>query len=176
MTNETAYFAAGCFWGVEHAFRQAPGVIKATSGYMNGQTHAPTYEDVCSGNTLHAEAVEVQFNPSLIRYAQLVWLFWHLHDPTQLNRQGPDIGTQYRSGIYTTTEEQYKIAQASKAAAQHQFKKPIATEIATAERFWPAEDYHQAYFIKHPWRGSCHTLPNINAVLTTAPHLDITPL
>jgi peptide-methionine (S)-S-oxide reductase len=174
MPTETAYFAAGCFWGVEHAFHQVPGVLQTKSGYMNGQTASPTYDDVCRGNTFHAEAVEVVFNSDVVRYDQLLWLFWHLHDPTQVNRQGPDVGTQYRSGVYTVNQAQHQFAEASKSIVQRRFTKPIATEIQHAQRFWPAEDYHQQYFMKHPWRGSCHALPDIQATLLQAPPIQIT--
>ena len=130
--TETATFAAGCFWGVEVEFRNTPGVTDARVGYIGGQTENPTYEDVCSGRTGHAEGVEVTFDPSEISYGELVDRFWSLHDPTQVNRQGWDVGTQYRSAIFTHSPEQAEAAAESKARAQARFSKPIATEIVPA--------------------------------------------
>jgi len=153
---EKATFAAGCFWGVEHAFAHLPGVSSAVSGYIGGITGQPTYEEVCRGGTNHAEAVEVIFNPTQISYAQLLTVFWNLHDPTQLNRQGPDIGTQYRSAIFVHSSEQRQQAEASKATAQSQFAKPIVTDITDATPFWPAEAYHQQYFAKRGIAPTCH--------------------
>lgn len=155
MKTEKATFAAGCFWGVEAAFRQAPGVTATAVGYINGKTKNPTYEDVCSHTTGHAEAVEVIYDPSKLTYDQLLKIFWENHDPTTLNRQGPDVGDQYRSGIYFHNPEQEKAARASKDAAQKDFKRPIVTEIVPAQTFWRAEEYHQQYLEK---RGlaSCH--------------------
>jgi len=145
---EKAIFAAGCFWGVEHEFRQVPGVIDAVSGYTGGYHDNPSYEDVCSGQTGHAEAVEVTFAPEKVSYQELLDKFWRMHDPTTLDRQGPDIGSQYRSSIFATTPEQKTQAEESKAEAQKSFGKPIVTQIETASTFWPAEDYHQRYFDK----------------------------
>ena len=167
MQLSKAYFGAGCFWGVELAFSQLNGVTQTAVGYMNGNTTHPTYKDVCTGLTHHAEVVEVVFHPATISYPQLLWVFWHLHDPTQLNRQGVDVGTQYRSGIYTYGAEQFKQAQASKVKAQALFDSPIVTEIIAAETFWKAEDYHQDYLRKNPWRGACHVLPDLKAVLAS---------
>ena len=152
--TETATFAAGCFWGVEVEFRNTPGVTDATVGYIGGQTESPTYKDVCSGQTGHAEGVEVTFDPSEISYGELVDKFWSLHDPTQVNRQGWDVGTQYRSAIFTHSPEQAEAAAESKARAQARFSKPIATEIVPAATFWPAEEYHQQYLVKNG-RATC---------------------
>ena len=148
MPQEKAYFAAGCFWGVEAIFASVTGVLEAFVGYMNGETTSPTYQEVCTGRTQHAEAAEVVFNNEIVTFDQLLWLFWHLHDPTQLNRQGVDVGTQYRSGVYTTTSTQAETAQKSKTFAQALFTKPIVSEILPAETFWKAEDYHQQYLKK----------------------------
>jgi len=152
--TETATFAAGCFWGVEVEFRNTPGVTDVKVGYIGGQTENPTYQDVCSGRTGHAEAVEVTFDPSEISYGELVDKFWSLHDPTQVNRQGWDVGTQYRSAIFTHSPEQVETAAESKARAQARFPRPIATEIVPATTFWPAEEYHQQYLVKNG-RATC---------------------
>ena len=151
---EKATFAAGCFWGVEVEFRNTPGVKDAQVGYIGGQTSEPTYKEVCSGRTGHAEAVEVTFDPSEVSYGELVDSFWRLHDPTQVNRQGWDVGTQYRSAIFTHSPEQEREALASKERAQERFRKPIATQIVPAETFWPAEEYHQQYLVKNG-RATC---------------------
>jgi peptide-methionine (S)-S-oxide reductase len=143
---DKAIFAAGCFWGVEHEFRQIPGVTDAACGYVGGHLDNPAYEDVCTGRTGHAEAVEVTFDPAQVSYGQLLDKFWLLHDPTTLDRQGPDIGAQYRSAIFPTTLEQNMIAEESKAEAQKSFGKPIVTAIEPASTFWRAEDHHQRYF------------------------------
>ncbi len=152
-----AIFAAGCFWGVEATFRQIPGVIATRVGYTGGLKSNPTYEDVCTDRTGHAEAVEVEYDPAKVSYEKLLNTFWENHDPTQLNRQGPDWGTQYRSAIFFTTPEQEKEATASKEARAKSgaFKKPIVTQIVPEATFYPAEDYHQQYLEK---RGlsSCH--------------------
>ncbi len=152
--TEKAIFAAGCFWGVEAGFLQVPGVLDVTSGYTGGHTEHPTYREVCAHGTGHAEAVEVLFDPSKVRYDDLVAYFWRMHDPTQVNRQGPDIGSQYRSAIFVLSPEQREIAEASKRAAQASFSKPIATEIVDATTFWPAEAYHQRYFERNAI--ACH--------------------
>ena len=152
--SETATFAAGCFWGVEVDFRNTPGVTDVQVGYTGGHADSPTYEQVCSGTTGHAEAVEVTFDPSEVSYGELVDRFWSLHDPTQVNRQGWDVGTQYRSAIFTHSPEQAEVAAESKARAQAQFGKPIATEIEPASTFWPAEEYHQQYLVKNG-RATC---------------------
>lgn len=154
--TEIATFAAGCFWGVEQAFREQDGVLEAESGYTNGHTKNPTYKEVCSKTTGHAEAVRVTFDPERISYTDLVALFWKLHDPTQVNRQGPDVGSQYRSAIFTHSDAQAKIAEAAKAAEETsgRHKRPIATIIEPAAEWWRAEDYHQRYFEKNGG-GAC---------------------
>jgi peptide-methionine (S)-S-oxide reductase len=154
MNTHTATFAAGCFWGVEAAFRQIPGVVDAVSGYIGGHTVNPTYKEVCSDRTGHAEAVEVTFDPSKVSYAQLLEAFWKIHDPTQVNRQGPDFGSQYRSAIFTHSPEQAAQATASRDAEQTEYAKPIATQIVEAPTFYPAEDYHQRYFERNG--VACH--------------------
>ena len=147
---QTATFAAGCFWGVEAAFRKVDGVVETAVGYTGGTTAKPSYEEVCSGRTGHAEAVQLQFDPERISYDQLLDLFWSLHDPTTLNRQGPDVGTQYRSAIFVHDAEQEAAATASKARLQEaaRSRRPIVTEIVPAGPFYRAEDYHQQYFEK----------------------------
>jgi peptide-methionine (S)-S-oxide reductase len=154
---EKATFAAGCFWGVEATFRALPGVSVTRVGYIGGQTDSPTYKEVCTDRTGHAEAVEVEFDPAQVRYEDLLNVFWENHDPTQLNRQGPDWGTQYRSAIFYHTPQQQAAAQASKDALEkaHSYSKPIVTQIVPAVTFHAAEDYHQQYLEK---RGlaSCH--------------------
>ena len=153
---EKALFGAGCFWGVEHFFREVPGVIDAVSGYAGGNVDNPTYKQVCSDRTGHAEVVEVIFDPDKVSYATLVDLFFKMHDPTQLNRHGPDVGTQYRSVIFTHSTEQERIAreELAKAQASGGYRRPLATVIEPAKPFWRAEEYHQRYFEKHG--GSCH--------------------
>ncbi len=152
-----ATFAAGCFWGVEATFRQLPGVISTRVGYIGGKTDNPTYKEVCTDQTGHAEAVEVEYDPAKLSYGKLLETFWENHDPTQLNRQGPDWGTQYRSAIFFHSSEQEAEAKASKQALESsgRFRKPIVTQIAPAPAFFEAEDYHQQYLEK---RGlaSCH--------------------
>jgi peptide-methionine (S)-S-oxide reductase len=152
-----AIFAAGCFWGVEEAFRQVKGVTATTVGYTGGKSKNPTYKDVCSDATGHAEAVEVEFDPKQVSYDQLLSVFWQSHDPTTLNRQGPDVGTQYRSAIFYEDAEQEAAARKSKVALEKSglFKRPIVTEIKPASEFWRAEDYHQQYFEKRGIK-SCH--------------------
>jgi peptide-methionine (S)-S-oxide reductase len=147
--TEKAIFGAGCFWGVEAEFRKVEGVIEVTSGYSGGNTKNPTYGDVCSGTTGHAEVIEVEYDPSKVSYEELLELFWKEHDPTQLNRQGPDVGTQYRSVIFFVTPEQETAAHASKENAQERSNKPIVTEIRPASEFYRAEEYHQRYFEKN---------------------------
>ncbi|MGP1395110.1 MAG: peptide-methionine (S)-S-oxide reductase MsrA [Inquilinaceae bacterium] len=146
----TATFAAGCFWGVEAAFRQVRGVTATAVGYQGGTVENPTYKDVCSGRTGHAEVVRVDFDPSIVSYDALLDVFWAEHDPTQVNRQGPDVGTQYRSAIFVHDDEQRAAATASKdhEARSGRHRRPIATEIAPAGPFYLAEDYHQQYLEK----------------------------
>jgi peptide-methionine (S)-S-oxide reductase len=152
-----ASFAAGCFWGVEAAFRQIDGVSSTRVGYTGGNFNNPTYKDVCSDGTGHAEAVEVEYDPAKVSYNDLLQLFWENHDPTQLNRQGPDFGSQYRSAIFYHSPEQEQAARASKEKVEksRQFSRPIVTQIVPAVTFYEAEDYHQQYLEK---RGlaTCH--------------------
>jgi peptide-methionine (S)-S-oxide reductase len=159
MATESAIFGAGCFWGVEWVFRQVPGVIQAVSGYSGGITPDPTYRDVCSHTTGHAEVVEVTFDPTTVSFDQLLEVFWALHDPTQVNRQGPDVGDQYRSAIFTSSDEQQHAAEASRDRAQARFSRSIATEISRAGAFYAAEDYHQRYYEKTGHEPYCHVLP-----------------
>lgn len=151
----TAIFAAGCFWGVQAYFDQVPGVIKTEVGYTGGHVPNPTYEQVCTHTTGHAEACRVEFDPHIISYHDLVRHFFRMHDPTQVDGQGPDIGDSYRSAIFYLDESQRATAQDVKAHAQGQFKKPIVTEIAKADAFYLAETYHQKYFEK-TGVGACH--------------------
>ncbi|HEY0368553.1 MAG TPA: peptide-methionine (S)-S-oxide reductase MsrA [Chthoniobacterales bacterium] len=155
MTTEKAMFGAGCFWGVEATFRQIPGVSNATVGYAGGTTENPTYEDVCSDETGHAEVVEVEYDPARVAYEKLLETFWANHDPTTLNRQGPDVGTQYRSVIFYYTPEQQRAAESSKAELDKsgRFRRPIVTQIEPAPKFFRAEEYHQRYLEK---RGQTH--------------------
>ena len=146
--SEKATFAAGCFWGVEAEFRQLPGVLGTRVGYIGGRTQSPSYEDVCSHTTGHAEAVEVEFDPQQVSYEDLTRKFFELHDPTQLNRQGPDVGDQYRSAVYVHSPEQREVAERVKVAEQPRHSKPVVTEVTDAATFWPAEDYHQRYLEK----------------------------
>jgi peptide-methionine (S)-S-oxide reductase len=154
--EEIATFAGGCFWGVEHLFNQTPGVIEAISGYAGGHVERPSYEQVCSGRTGHAESVQVRFDPMQVSYEQLLNAFWNMHDPTTKDRQGPDRGHQYRSAIFFHSPEQEAAARRSLAQAQRHFNRPIVTEIVPAGTFWRAEEYHQRYFDKHPGHASCH--------------------
>ncbi|UCE35882.1 MAG: peptide-methionine (S)-S-oxide reductase MsrA [Thermoplasmata archaeon] len=148
---EKAMFGAGCFWGVEAAFRKVKGVVSAAVGYMGGTLENPTYKDVCTDKTGHAEVVQVEFDPKVISYEELLKVFWDIHDPTQLNRQGPDFGTQYRSVIFYHNEEQNKLAIASKEQLQQsgKYEGEIVTEITPATVFYRAEEYHQRYHEKH---------------------------
>ena len=155
--TEKAMFGAGCFWGVESAFRAVPGVTQTAVGYSGGNFPKPTYQDVCSHRTGHAEVVLVEFDPAKVSYEKLLDTFWESHDPTQVNRQGPDVGSQYRSAIFYFMPEQEAAARASKQRleASGRLRRPIATEITAASEFWRAEEYHQQYLEK---RGiaSCH--------------------
>jgi peptide-methionine (S)-S-oxide reductase len=150
MTTAKATFGAGCFWGVEAAFRQVEGVVATTVGYEGGTTANPSYRDVCSHTTGHAEVVEVEYDPARVSYDDLLSVFWQEHDPTQLNRQGPDVGDQYRSVIFYATPEQRAAAEASKQRLEqsHKYRRPIVTQIVPAQTFYRAEDYHQQYLEK----------------------------
>jgi peptide-methionine (S)-S-oxide reductase len=158
MSTETVTFGAGCFWGVEYVFERVPGVVGTEVGYAGGHTENPTYRDVCSHGTGHAEVLRVEFDPSVVSFEQLLEVFWAMHDPTQVNRQGPDVGDQYRSAIFTSSDEQRRAAEASRDAYQKVLAKagdgPITTEILDAPEFYYAEDYHQQYLAKNP-SGYC---------------------
>lgn len=155
MSKEKATFGAGCFWGVEEAFRQTKGVTSTAVGYAGGNKDNPTYEDVCSDQTGHAEVVEVEFDPAQVSYDELLNIFWSNHNPTTLNRQGPDVGRQYRSAIFFHSPEQKAAAETSKANLQKsgRYSQPVVTEIQPAPKFWRAEEYHQRYLQK---RGQTH--------------------
>ncbi|CAP55707.1 Peptide methionine sulfoxide reductase msrA [Gluconacetobacter diazotrophicus PA1 5] len=155
--TEVAYLGGGCFWCVEAMLRELAGITDVAPGYAGGTLAAPTYEQVCSGRTGHAEIVRVTFDPAILSYADLVRIFFTIHDPTTLNRQGPDSGTQYRSVIFTATPEQAATARAvrDEIAASKLWADPIVTEILPLEQFYEAEDYHHNYFAKHPERGYC---------------------
>ncbi len=155
--TELATFGAGCFWGVEETFRKLSGVIETAVGYMGGSTERPTYEQVCSSRTGHAEVLQLTYDPDKISYEELLNIFWQSHNPTTLNRQGPDVGTQYRSAIFYHTPEQKEIAEKSKEGLgkSGKWKAPIVTEITPAQNFWKAEDYHQKYLMKRG-EDSCH--------------------
>lgn len=158
--TETAILAGGCFWGMEEILRKIPGVVRTTVGYTGGDTDKPTYKQVCTGATGHAEAVEIEFDPARLSYEALLGYFYRMHDPTTLNRQHNDVGTQYRSAIFYTSEEQKKTAEAvkSRLEAAKKFNRPITTVIAAATKFYPAEDYHQKYLVKNPGGYNCHIL------------------
>jgi len=155
--TETAVFGGGCFWCLEAVFARIDGVERVVSGYSGGARPAPSYEQVCSGATGHAEVIEVTFHPSVRSYEELLVLFFAFHDPTTLNAQGPDIGTQYRSVIFTTTPQQREVATAviARMTSDAVFDGPIVTEVHALERFWPAEEYHQQYFQRNPARAYC---------------------
>jgi methionine-S-sulfoxide reductase len=152
---EKAIFAAGCFWGVQFYFDQVPGVVKTTVGYTGGHTEDPTYEEVCTHTTGHAEAVLVEFDPQKVNFETLVKQFFRMHDPTQLNRQGPDVGDSYRSAIFYFNDKQKATAEKVRDTAQSKFDKPIVTQIVPAGAFYEAEDYHQK-FTEKTGRGMCH--------------------
>ena len=154
---EKATFGAGCFWGVESAFRELPGVVSAAAGYAGGHLANPSYRDVCTGQTGHAEVVELEYDPAVTSYEQLLDLFWRIHDPTQLNRQGPDFGTQYRSVIFFHSPQQEAAARNSLARLESsgRFKRRVVTQLLPAPEFWRAEEYHQRYFEKNGLK-SCH--------------------
>ena len=155
MKTEKATFAAGCFWGVQAAFGKIKGIVSTEAGYTGGHTKNPSYVQVCSGNTGHAEAVRIIFDPLVVSYEKLLNMFWKIHDPTQVDRQGPDFGSQYRSAIFYTSPVQKDEALSSKAKMQQNSSIPIATIIARASKFFRAEEYHQKYFEKNG--SSCHT-------------------
>ncbi|MDD3622337.1 MAG: peptide-methionine (S)-S-oxide reductase MsrA [Methanofollis sp.] len=154
MSLKRAYFAAGCFWGVEETFQKVPGVLETAVGYMGGTVNHPTYGQVCTGKTGHAETVEVVYDPGEVTYAGLLRHFWELHDPTTPDRQGPDVGDQYRSVVFYTDEEERDLALAEKERLDRsgKYQRPVVTEVVPAGRFWRAEDYHQHYFEKMRWR------------------------
>jgi peptide-methionine (S)-S-oxide reductase len=157
MSPQLATFGAGCFWGVEELYRTLPGVVETSVGYEGGVTDNPTYEDVCSHTTKHAEVVQVTYDPEKISYEKLLEIFWHNHNPTTRNRQGPDIGDQYRSVIFYHSDEQQKLAELSKQALEEskRFSSPIVTSIEPAQTFYKAEEYHQQYLAKNNL-SSCH--------------------
>ncbi|MDY0146357.1 MAG: peptide-methionine (S)-S-oxide reductase MsrA [Kiritimatiellia bacterium] len=159
-TTETATLAGGCFWCIEEFFRQQPGVLRVVSGYTGGQVENPTYAQVCSGRTGHAEAIQVEFDPQVISYRALLDIFWKVHDPTQLNQQGADVGTQYRSAIFTHSDEQFATAKASLEAENisGRHTRKIVTEIAPATIFHPAEDYHQEYYRRNRSAPYCRAV------------------
>ena len=158
--SEKATFGAGCFWGVEVAFRNVEGVLDAAVGYAGGSLENPTYQDVCSGTTGHAEVVEVEFDPSQVSYDALLDVFWDNHNPTQLNRQGPDVGTQYRSAIFYHTEAQreYASRMIQRLGAEKVFDRPIVTELAPLETFYPAEPHHQEFYRRNPGQAYCQVV------------------
>ncbi len=158
--HETAILAGGCFWGMEEIIRKIPGVIKTTVGYSGGTAANPTYEEVCTGTTGHAESIQVEFDSTRLSYEQLLDYFFRMHDPTTLNRQHNDVGTQYRSAIFYTSEAQKQTAERVKErwAKSGKFSRPITTEVTAAGKFYPAEEYHQKYLVKHPGGYTCHVL------------------
>ena len=150
MNTRKATLGGGCFWCVEAVYERMPGILSVTSGYAGGQTDNPTYEDICTGKTGHAEVVQIEYDPEKISYEKIIDLFWDAHDPTTLNRQGADVGTQYRSIILTGDDDEARIAKESKERAQAKFKSPIVTEIVPLEKFYPAEDHHQDFYRENP--------------------------
>lgn len=158
LTAENITIAGGCFWCVEGVYSSMKGVTTAISGYANGKTQNPTYKEVCTGATGYAEAVQISYNPKIVKLEKILEVFWRIHDPTTLNRQGVDTGTQYRSGIYYENEAQKKAAETSKAEAQKKFGAKIVTEIEPLKIFHKAEEYHQNYFAKNPTQGYCQAV------------------
>jgi methionine-S-sulfoxide reductase len=158
--REVAILAGGCFWGMEEVLRKIPGVLDTRVGYIGGTVPNPTYRLICTGITGHAEGLEIGFDPAKLSYEELLLTFFRMHDPTTLNRQHNDVGTQYRSAIFYTTDEQKAVAERVKARVDKsgKWKKPVVTEITKATEFWPAEDYHQKYLIKNPGGYNCHVL------------------
>jgi peptide methionine sulfoxide reductase msrA/msrB len=155
QVTERATFGAGCFWGVEEAFASVPGVVRTQVGFAGGSVPAPSYKEVCTGRTGHAEVCDLRFDPGVVSYDSLLEVFWAIHDPTTLNRQGPDVGTQYRSVILTHSDEQRRLAEASRERHQRTLERPIVTEIVPFEAFWVAEEYHQRYLAKQKGGSSC---------------------
>lgn len=155
FTPQTAVFAAGCFWGVQYYFDQVPGVLETVVGYTGGRVNNPTYDQVCNTDTGHAEAVKISFNPEVVSFETLLKHFFRMHNPTQVDRQGPDIGTQYRSAIFYQNDKQKQQAEAAIKEAQKNWDKPIATRVAVGREFWLAEDYHQK-FTERTGQGMCH--------------------
>jgi len=166
MTTETATFGGGCFWCTEAAMKELAGVASVTSGYAGGDTKNPTYREVCSETTGHAEVVQIEYDPGAIDYADLLEVFFATHDPTQLNRQGPDVGTQYRSIVLYHDDEQRRQAETYVDALDEEYDDDVVTEIEELERFWPAEEYHQDYFEKNPADAYCrmHAQPKVEKV------------
>ena len=150
MSTRKATLGGGCFWCVEAVYERMPGILSVTSGYAGGKTENPAYEEVCSGKTGHAEVVQIEYDPEKISYQKIIDLFWDAHDPTTLNRQGADVGTQYRSIILTENDEEARLAKESKDRAQAKIKSPIVTEIVPLTKFYPAEDYHQDFYRENP--------------------------
>jgi len=150
MKTEKATLGGGCFWCVEAVYERLPGILSVTSGYAGGQTENPTYEQIGTGKTGHAEVVQIEYDPDKISYQKIIDLFWDAHDPTTLNRQGADVGTQYRSIILTANDDEARIAKESRDRAQTKFRSPIVTEIVPLEKFYPAEDYHQDFYRENP--------------------------
>ena len=158
--RETATLGGGCFWCLDAAYREIEGVNHVVSGYAGGERPNPTYEQVSTGRTGHAEVVQVEFDPDVISYADVLDIFWAIHDPTTLNRQGADVGTQYRSVIFYANDDQRRAAEASRDAIQDAWPRPVVTEIVPLEAFSPAEEYHQDYFAKNPDQGYCQLIIN----------------
>jgi peptide-methionine (S)-S-oxide reductase len=160
QSTEVATLGGGCFWCLDAAYRQVEGVTRVVSGYAGGARPNPTYEQVCTGATGHAEVVSVEFDPTVITYEDVLDIFWAIHDPTQLNRQGADIGTQYRSVIFVHDDAQRSAAERSRQAVQAHWEKPVVTAIEPLPDFWPAEEYHQDYFARNPDQGYCQVVIN----------------
>jgi peptide-methionine (S)-S-oxide reductase len=158
--RETATLGGGCFWCLDAAYREIEGVTHVVSGYAGGERPNPTYEQVSTGRTGHAEVVQVEFDPDVISYADVLDIFWAIHDPTTLNRQGADVGTQYRSVIFYADDDQRRVAEASRDAIQDAWPRPVVTEIVPLQAFYPAEEYHQDYFAKNPDQGYCQLIIN----------------
>ena len=156
--TDTAVFGGGCYWCTEAIYQMLPGVKSVTSGFAGGTKPSPTYEEVCTGTTGHAEVIQIEYDPTVISYEKLLHTFWEVHDPTTLNRQGNDVGTQYRSIILYKTPAEKAAAEKSKAEAQKNFKNPIVTQIVPLEKFWKADDYHQNYFRTHPNQPYCRAV------------------